>query len=107
MCRETLISEITIPSLSSSPWIRGAPHPTFISAISEISLRTSTETPGRPEARFLLFHRQKSLKPLRCQAKTVAGFTMIRLSRQPHPKDTVDTPKLRTSLPITQTRKLI
>ena len=63
MWRETVISEITIPSLSSSPWIRGAPHSTFISAISEISLRTSTEIRGRPAPRFLLFHRQKSLKP--------------------------------------------
>ena len=41
-----MISETSKPSSSSSPWIRGAPHPTFISAISTISLRTSAAMRG-------------------------------------------------------------
>jgi hypothetical protein len=61
----------------------GSPQPTFISAISMIGWRSSAEIRGRPGPRLLLFHRQKSLKPLRCQATTVAGFTRARLSFQP------------------------
>jgi hypothetical protein len=51
-----------------------------------ISLRTSTEIRGRPGPRLLLFHRQKSRNPLRCQARTVDGFTIARLSLQPSQK---------------------
>jgi hypothetical protein len=48
---ETVDSEMWIPSLASSPWIRGAPHPTFILAIWTMSLRTSLWTRGRPGPR--------------------------------------------------------
>ncbi len=51
-----------------------------------ISLRTSTEIRGRPGPLFLLFHGQKSRSPLRCQVKTVDGFSIARLSLQPSQK---------------------
>ncbi len=74
--------------------------PIFISAISMISLRSSAEIRGRPGPRFLLFHRQKSLKPLRCQATTVAGFTRARLSLRPLQKRDKRTQKTRSTARI-------
>ena len=47
MSRETVRSEMLIPNLSSSPWIRGAPHRGLASAIFRISSLTSELTPGR------------------------------------------------------------
>src|SRR5258705_12300266 len=48
-----------MPSLRSSPWIRGAPHGGLAMLISRISRRISTGTIGRPPRR-LDFQRQGS-----------------------------------------------
>ncbi len=55
---ETVLSEISIPSFSSSPWKSGAPQSGAASAIWRMSARISGLTGGRPEPRFLDFHRQ-------------------------------------------------
>src|SRR4029077_4015618 len=44
----TLVCPIAMPSFSSSPWIRGAPHRGLAMLISRISLRISSGTGGRP-----------------------------------------------------------
>src|ERR1700730_14990938 len=72
----TLVWPISIPSLSNSPWIRGAPHSGLAMLISRISRRISTATVGRPE-RGRDFQRQYDLNPARCQRTTVSGFTIV------------------------------
>ena len=62
------------PSMSSSPWIRGAPQRKFSRAIRLISSRTSRETLGRPPSqrspdRYL----HSPDQPLRRQRLTVSG----------------------------------
>jgi hypothetical protein len=63
------------PSLSNSPWIRGAPQSGFVCDIVRIKARTSVETRGRPMRRRL-FHVQNNLMARRCQPTTVCGLTM-------------------------------
>src|SRR4029453_16401721 len=70
----TLVCPTSIPSLSSSPWIRGAPHSGLAKLIVRISSRISTETTGRP-GRRLDFQPQYDRKPARCQRCTVSGRT--------------------------------
>src|SRR5215467_5789147 len=72
----TLVWPISMPSLRSSPWIRGAPHNGLAMLISRISRRISNNTVGRPQ-RFRDFQRQYDLKPARCQRMTVSGFTIV------------------------------
>jgi hypothetical protein len=79
----TLVSPMSMPSLSSSPWIRGAPHSGFSRFIWRISFRISRETGGRPGWPRRTFQVQTNRNPLRCQAITVSGFTMTRADRQP------------------------
>jgi hypothetical protein len=87
----TLVCPTSIPSLSSSPWIRGAPHNGLAKLISRISCRISVGTAGRPRRR-LDFQRQNNRKPARCHRRTVAGLTMARAtltfgrSRQAQPR---------------------
>ena len=78
----TLVSPMSIPSLSSSPWMRGAPHIGFSRLILRISSRVSLGTFGLPGFPCRTFQVQKSRKPLRCQATTVSGFTITRAERQ-------------------------
>src|SRR5713226_3465 len=78
----TAVWEIAIPSLSNSPWIRGAPQRGLARLISRVRSRVSLETGGRP-FRTRLFNVQYSRKPFRCQAMTVSGFTISRAERQP------------------------
>ena len=40
--------DTSIPSLSSSPWIRGAPHNGFAMLMARINWRSSSDTAGRP-----------------------------------------------------------
>src|SRR5258706_5318008 len=47
----TLVCPTSMPSLSNSPWIRGAPHSGLAMLISRISLRISGSTVGRPPLR--------------------------------------------------------
>src|ERR1700730_6711518 len=76
----TLVCPISTPSLSNSPWIRGAPHSGLAILISRISLRISGGTVGRPLPRRE-FHLQYDLNPARCHFMTVSGFTIARALR--------------------------
>jgi hypothetical protein len=72
----TLVWLISMPGLSNSPWIRGAPHSGLAMLISRISRRSSAGTVGRPE-RGRDFGRQYDLNPARCQQTTVSGPTSV------------------------------
>src|SRR6266852_951246 len=76
----TLVCPISMPSLSNSPWIRGAPQSGLAMLISWISLRISGGTVGRPPRR-LDFQRQYALKPARCQRMIVSGLTIANASQ--------------------------
>src|SRR5262245_14751189 len=76
----TLVCPISIPSLSSSPWIRGAPHNGLAMLSSRINCRISVGTAGRPRRR-LDFQRQNNWKPAWCHRTTVSGRTMASASR--------------------------
>src|SRR5262245_26286948 len=71
---ETVDSATSKPALSSSPWMRGAPHSGFSLLICRIRSRNSRSIFGRP-ALCRYFQRQKALKPARCQRRIVSGFT--------------------------------
>jgi hypothetical protein len=74
--RDTVRSEMGMPSLSNSPWLRGAPQSGFAAAIFRIRVRIAGLTSGRPLFR-LEIRLQNRRKPRRCQATTVSGLTMI------------------------------
>jgi hypothetical protein len=59
----TVVCPISMPSFSSSPWIRGAPHNGFARLICRIKSRSSRGTPGRPALRRRDLHVQNSRKP--------------------------------------------
>ena len=72
------------PSLSDSPWMRGAPEVGFSATMREISLRTSLLicfTSDRLLSREIQL--QYSRRPLRCQRITVSGVTRINDLLQP------------------------
>jgi len=102
----TLVCPMSIPSLSSSPWIRGAPHNGLAMLISRINCRISVGTAGRPRPR-LDFQRQNNRKPARCHRTTVLGRTMASASwafgnrRQTQPRINLSTAKndIRFGLP--------
>jgi hypothetical protein len=82
--RRTVRSEISKPSIFSSPWMRGAPHVGFSATIRKMSSRISllvahlpTLTLGRE------IHFQYSVNPARCQRATVSGCTRINAFRHP------------------------
>src|SRR5579863_996509 len=85
-CRTMYLATVawhtSMPSLSSSPWIRGAPHSGFARLIFRISSRTSKSIVGLPGLPCRLFHLQYQLNPLRCQAITVSGLTRSSAERQ-------------------------
>jgi hypothetical protein len=77
--RETVRSEMTIPSFSNSPWIRGAPQRQFSEAMRRIRSRQDESMrglPGRRERR-----RQHCCTPSRCQRSTVPGWISTSASR--------------------------
>jgi hypothetical protein len=74
---------MSMPSLSSSPWIRGAPQAGFSWHILRIKSRTSREMSGRPGWPRRTFQVQNKRKPARCQGTTVSGLTMASAERQP------------------------
>jgi hypothetical protein len=69
----------SIPSLSSSPWMRGAPQSRLAKLISRIRRRISPDILGRPP-RLRDFQRQYSRKPFRCHRMTVSGWTIVTAS---------------------------
>src|SRR5207249_3849940 len=78
----TLLCPMSMPSLSSSPWMRGAPQPGFSRHILRIRSRTSLEMTGRPGFPQRTFQVQNKRKAARCQATTVSGLTMANAERQ-------------------------
>jgi hypothetical protein len=66
---------ILMPSLSSSPWMRGAPHNGLALLMRRIKARISVPILGRPGRRDR--QPQWRRKPLRCHWTTVAGLTNI------------------------------
>jgi hypothetical protein len=75
--RDTVRSEISIPSFKQLPWMRGVPQSRLAAAVFLINTRTSGLASGRPLRFFLEIEVQKRRKPFRCQETTVSGFTMI------------------------------
>jgi len=71
-----------MPSLSSSPWIRGAPQNGLARLMSRINWRISRGTFGLPP-RARDFHRQNNRNPARCQRMTVSGLTITKVFRMP------------------------
>src|SRR5262245_64043648 len=63
---ETVDWATSKPSISSSPWIRDAPHFGFSLLIRRMRSRNSRAIFGRP-ARSRDFQRQNAVKPARCQ----------------------------------------
>ena len=82
MYLDTVACEISMPSLRSSPWNRGAPQSGFSRLMRRMRSRTSRPTVGRPPLRRRDVQVQKRRKPLRCQPTTVSGFTMTSTWRQ-------------------------
>src|SRR5215469_9235662 len=76
---ETLLSETSKPSLSSSPSMRGAPQVGFSATIRKIRARISLLTPFRPPSRRNLeIHVQYKRNPAPCQFTTLRGVTKTR-----------------------------
>src|SRR5665811_2558892 len=74
----TLVSPMSMPSLRSSPWMRGAPQSGFSRLIFRISLRISFDTGGRPRWPRRTFQVQNRRNPLRCHAVTAVSYTHLR-----------------------------
>src|ERR1035437_488683 len=82
--RETVRSEISKPSLSSSPWMRGAPQVGVSATIRKIRSRTSLLIGFLPTTfRAREIQLQYSRNPARCQRTTVSGVTIINDLFQP------------------------
>src|ERR1700747_1383404 len=82
--RETDGSEISKPSLSSSPWMRGAPQVGFSAAMRKMQARISLLTGFRPLGLSTReMSRQYRRNPARCHPTTVLGVTRIRGFLQP------------------------
>jgi len=77
--RRTVRSEISYPSIFSSPWIRGAPQVLFSMTMRKMSSRSAFGVGFLPDrARAREIHFQYVLNPARCQRTTVSGCTMRR-----------------------------
>ena len=66
-----------MPSLSTSPWILGAPQSGLARLMSRINFLVSADSFGRPPSDFD-FHRQYERKPARCQRITVSGLMIAK-----------------------------
>ncbi len=71
------------PSLSNSPWMRGAPQSGFASVMVRTRSAISDAMGGRPVRPWRDFQVQKTRKPCRCQRITVSGRTRCSASRHP------------------------
>ena len=88
--REIVRSEMSNPSISSSPWMRGAPQVGFSATMRKINSLNSFGVglrPTGPRTREISF--QYMRKPARCQRTTVSGVTMMDrlLPSRPQPTD--------------------
>ena len=82
MIPDTDRSDISIPSFSNSPWIRGAPHIGLDEDNFSTRDFTSASNLGRPGLAPPDFWRQYNLNARLCQRITVAGCTITNESRQ-------------------------
>jgi len=75
--REMVVSDTSKPSMSSSPWMRGAPQLGFSATIWKIKPRICLEILRPPPTRFRTPQSmaQYSLNPARCQRTAVSGWT--------------------------------
>jgi hypothetical protein len=71
-------SATSMPSLRSSPWMRGAPQREFAVAIPVIKALMSERVVGRPPAERPESLVQYSRKRRRCHRRTVSGVTITR-----------------------------
>lgn len=76
------LSPMSISSLSSSPWRRGARQPRFFRHILWIRSRAARKRMGRPRRQRRTFQVQNKRELARCQATTVTGLTMASTERQ-------------------------
>jgi hypothetical protein len=72
----TLDCATSKPSLSNSPWMRGAPQSGFSMLIRRISARRSVSICGRPPCERD-FQRQYRRKPTRCHRSKVSGRIIV------------------------------
>src|SRR5262245_1195726 len=78
MRRETGRSAMSMPSFTSSPWMRGAPHKGFAAAIFLTSAAIWALMQGRPRGGRPERRGQYSRKRRRCHHRTVSGGTNTR-----------------------------
>ena len=69
MYLDTVDPAISNPSLSRSPWMRGAPHNGFSVLMSSRNPRLTLGLPARPRD----FQRQYVRNPARCHRRIVSG----------------------------------
>src|SRR5260370_6835061 len=74
----TLVSPTSMPSLRSSPWMRGAPQSGFSRLIFRISLRTSFDTGGRAPVAPRTLQIPKNQEPLLGHGDTVFAIAVLR-----------------------------
>jgi len=86
------------PSLSNSPWIRGAPQRGLARLICRIKLTASPSIGRRPPRRGQLCHFQNWRKPARCQRTTVSGCTIRRQVFQDRQRRASQTQRARSGL---------
>jgi hypothetical protein len=80
--RETVRSEMSIPRVQSSPWMRGAPHNGFAAAISRTRACVfASILGGRPTRPCRERRIQRQRNHSRCHRTTVSGWTNIRAER--------------------------
>jgi hypothetical protein len=76
--REIVRSEMSNPSISSSPWMRGAPQVGFSATMRKINFRNSFGVGLRPTGpRTREISLQYMRKPALCHRTTVSGVTMM------------------------------
>ena len=76
--REIVRSEMSNPSISSSPFMRGAPQVGFSATMRKINFRNSFGVglrPTGPRTREIILQYMRN--PARCQRTTVSGATMM------------------------------
>src|SRR5437899_1597336 len=88
--RETVRSATSMPCFRSSPWILGAPHRGFATAICVTRALICALTGGRPTAGRPESLVQYSRKRCRCHRRTVSAVTMTRGCL--HPAQTLASP---------------
>ena len=82
--REIVLSEISKPSMRSSPWMRGAPQPGFSAIIWKMRSRTSFDVGLLPTGfRTFEIRLQYQRNPARCHRTTVSGVTTMRTCFHP------------------------